>query len=156
MAGKSFEATLDGKGLRFGFVVGRFNSLITERLVEGAKDCLVRHGTSEDDIDVMRVPGAWEMPLGLEWLAKQGGYDALVAIGCVIRGGTPHFEYVAGEVTKGAAAIQRQYALPVAFGVLTTDTIEQAIERAGTKHGNKGWEAAQAALEMAALAKQLG
>lgn len=155
MASKSFEATLEGRGLRFGFVVGRFNTLITERLVEGAMDCLVRHGVSKDDIDVMRVPGAWEMPLGLEWLAKKD-YDALVAIGCVIRGGTPHFEYVAGEAAKGAATIQRQSGLPIGLGLLTTDTIEQAIERAGTKHGNKGWEAAMAALEMAALKKQLG
>lgn len=155
MASKSFEATLDGKGLRFGLVVGRFNTLITERLLEGAIDCLVRHGVDRDDIDVMRVPGSWEIPLGLEWLAKRD-YHALLALGCVIRGGTPHFDYVAAEVTKGAAAIQRQSGLPVGLGVLTTDTIEQSIERAGTKHGNKGWEAAMAALEMAVLKNQLG
>lgn len=155
MVSKSFEATLNGQGLKFGLVMGRFNTLITERLLEGAIDCLVRHGVDRDDIDVMRVPGAWEIPLGLKWMADKD-YDALMAIGCVIRGGTPHFDYVSAEVTKGAANIQMQSGLPVALGVLTTDTIEQSIERAGTKHGNKGWEAAMAALEMAVLRKQVG
>lgn len=152
--GKVFEGALDASGRRFGIVVGRFNALITDRLLEGAVDCLVRHGASPSAIDVMRVPGSWEIPLGLRWMAPRG-YDALVAIGCVIRGGTPHFEYVAGEVTKGAAQIQMQHGLIVSLGVLTTDTIAQAIERAGTKHGNKGWEAALAAVEMAALKRSL-
>ena len=155
MASKTYEATLNGQGLRFGVVVGRFNSLITERLLEGATDCLVRHGVAAEDVEVMRVPGSWEIPLGVKWMAAKG-YDAVLALGCVIRGGTPHFDYVAAEVTKGSAQVQMQSGLPVALGVLTTDTIEQAIERAGTKHGNKGWEAALAALEMAVLKKQLG
>lgn len=155
MASKTYEANLNGQGLRFGVVVGRFNSLITERLLEGAMDCLVRHGVAAEDIEVVRVPGSWEIPLGVKWMAAKG-FDAVLAVGCVIRGGTPHFDYVSAEVTKGAAQVQMQAGLPVALGVLTTDTIEQAIERAGTKHGNKGWEAALAALEMAMLKKQLG
>lgn len=152
---KTYEAVLNGEGLRFGIVLGRFNSLITERLLEGAVDCLVRHGVSEDAIEVMRVPGSWEIPLGVKWLADKGGFDAILSVGCVIRGGTPHFEYVSAEVTKGSAQVQMQTGIPVAFGVLTTDTIEQAIERAGTKAGNKGWEAALAAIEMAVLKKQI-
>lgn len=152
--GKVYEGTLDATGRRFGIVVGRFNALITDRLLEAAIDCLVRHGASRNAIDVMRVPGSWEVPLGLKWMATRG-YDALIAVGCVIRGGTPHFEYVASEVTKGAAHIQTQHGLVVSLGVLTTDTIAQAIERAGTKHGNKGWEAALAAIEMAQLKRTL-
>ena len=152
--GKVFEGSLDASGQRFGIVVGRFNALITDRLLDGAVDCLVRHGASRGAIDVMRVPGSWEIPLGLRWLAGRG-YDALIALGCVIRGGTPHFEYVAAEVTKGAAHVQLQQGLVVSLGVLTTDTIAQAIERAGTKHGNKGWEAALAAIEMVELKRTL-
>lgn len=152
--GKSFEGALNASGRRFGIVVGRFNALITDRLLEGAVDCLVRHGAQRDAIDVMRVPGCWEVPLGLRWMAVRG-YDALIALGCVIRGGTPHFEYVAAEVTKGTAQVQTQHGLVVSLGVLTTDTIAQAIERAGTKHGNKGWEAALAAIEMAELKRSL-
>ena len=156
---RTFEGQLNGAGMRFGIVVGRFNSMITERLLEGAVDCLVRHGVDREEIDVTRAPGSWELPLALEWMA--GGttgkkYDALIAIGCVIRGGTPHFDYVAGEVTKGAFSVQMAHKLPVALGVLTTDTIDQAVERAGTKMGNKGWEAAMAALEMVSLRRSMG
>ena len=154
VVGKTFEGSLNASGRRFGLVVGRFNALITERLFEGAVDCLVRHGASRDAIDVMRVPGSWEIPLGLKWMATRG-YDALIALGCVIRGGTPHFEYVAAEVTKGAAHVQNHHGVIVSLGVLTTENIEQAIERAGTKHGNKGWEAALAAIEMAGLKRSL-
>lgn len=148
------EGSLDASGRRFGIVVGRFNALITDRLLDGAVDGLVRHGAARGAIDVVRVPGCWEIPLGLRWMAGRG-YDALIAIGCVIRGGTPHFEYVAGEVTKGVAQVQMQHGLAVSLGVLTTDSIAQAIERAGTKHGNKGWEAALAAIEMAQLKRSL-
>lgn len=153
---KTYEGQLDASGARYGIVVSRFNSLITERLLEGALDCLKRHGASEASLEVMRVPGSWEMPLAFKWLAQKGGYDAIIALGCVIRGGTPHFDYVAAEVTKGAAHVQMDAGIPVALGVLTTDTIEQAVERAGTKHGNKGWEAAIAAVEMVSLKKSLG
>jgi 6,7-dimethyl-8-ribityllumazine synthase len=149
------EASLVATGLKFGLVVSRFNALITERLLEGALDCFTRHGADPARQEVVRVPGAWEMPLTSKWLAERGGLDGIVALGCVIRGGTPHFDYVAGEVSKGCAQVMMQFGLPVSFGVLTTDSIEQAIERAGTKHGNKGWEAAAAALEMANLAKKL-
>ncbi|MEM7679350.1 MAG: 6,7-dimethyl-8-ribityllumazine synthase, partial [Myxococcota bacterium] len=145
---KTFEGKLNGQGMRFGIAVGRFNSMITERLLEGAIDCLVRHGVERNEIDVSRAPGGWELPLALEWMASGvtgRKYDALVALGCVIRGGTPHFDYVAAEVTKGAFTVQMAHKIPVSLGVLTTDTIEQAVERAGTKMGNKGWEAAIAA-----------
>ncbi|MBK8013315.1 MAG: 6,7-dimethyl-8-ribityllumazine synthase [Deltaproteobacteria bacterium] len=150
------EGKLSGAGLSFGVVVGRFNSLITERLLEGTLDCLRRHGTDDASIHVVRVPGSWEIPLALAWMAKEGRYDGLIALGCVIRGGTPHFDYVAAEVTKGAAHVQQSSLTPVSLGVLTTDSIDQAIERAGTKQGNKGWDAALAALEMANLKKGLG
>ncbi len=151
----TYEGQLSAAGLRFALIVGRFNSLITERLVEGAIDCIVRHGGDREAITIVRVPGSWEMPLALQWIAPKG-HDALIALGCVIRGGTPHFEYVSAEVTKGAAHVQMDSGVPVALGVLTTDTIDQAIERAGTKHGNKGWEAAMAAIEMANLRRALG
>jgi 6,7-dimethyl-8-ribityllumazine synthase len=154
--GKSFEGKLSAEGKKFGLVVSRFNSLITERLLDAAKDCLVRHGAHEKDVDVARVPGSWEIPLAVKWMAQSKRYDAIVALGCVIRGGTPHFDYVASEVTKGSAAVQLNEGVPVALGVLTTDTIEQAIERAGTKHGNKGWDAAAAAIEMVGLRGTLG
>jgi 6,7-dimethyl-8-ribityllumazine synthase len=154
--GKSYEGKLTADGKKFGIVVSRFNSLITERLLDGAKDCLIRHGAAEKDLDVTRVPGSWEIPLAIKWLAESNRYDALLALGCVIRGGTPHFDYVASEVTKGSASVQLTAGVPVSLGVLTTDTIEQAIERAGTKHGNKGWEAALAAIEMVGLRAALG
>lgn len=150
-----YEAQLTASGLKFGLVVSRFNSLITERLLEGALDYLVRHGATRDEQLLARVPGAWEMPLAVQWMAQRPGLDGVIALGCVIRGGTPHFDYVAGEVTKGCAQVQMNTGRPVAFGVLTTDSIEQAVERAGTKHGNKGWEAAAAAVEMANLSRIL-
>lgn len=153
---KVIEAGLEAQGLKFGVVVSRFNHFINERLLEGALDCLRRHGVREQDIEVVRVPGSFEIPLAAKKLAKSRRYDAVICLGAVIRGGTPHFEYIASEVAKGVAATSLEQEVPVAFGVLTTDTIEQAIERAGTKMGNKGWEAALSAIEMANLVKQLG
>lgn len=145
------HGVLGGEARRIGIVVGRFNDFITRRLLDGARDCLVRHGVADDDIEVAWVPGAWEIPSALRLLDRRGKYDALIALGCVIRGATPHFEYVSSGVANGVAAVGVASDVPVVFGVLTTDTIEQAIERAGTKAGNKGWEAALAALEMAGL-----
>lgn len=145
-----------GEGRRFGIVVGRFNELVTRPLLEGARDCLLRHGVEDEDIAVAWVPGAWEIPGTLRRLAALQRVDALLALGAVIRGGTPHFDYVAGQVAAGVAAVGAELQIPVIFGVLTTDTIEQAIERAGTKAGNKGWDAALAALEMADLYTRLG
>ena len=146
---------LNGAGKRFAILVTRFNSLVTEQLVKGAKDCLLRHGVDEDAIDLYRVPGAWELPAAAARIVKSGKYDALVALGCIIRGGTPHFEYVAGEASRGLGAVARDAAIPVSFGVLTTDTVDQALERAGTKAGNKGWDAALSALEMSALFRRM-
>ena len=154
-AGQVFRGFLDGEGLRFGVVVSRFNEFISGRLLSGAKDCLVRHGVREVDIDVAWVPGSFELPLVAQKLAASKRYDAVICLGAVIRGATPHFEYIAAEVTKGIAQVQLATGVPVAFGVLTTDTIEQAIERAGTKAGNKGWDAALSALEMADLMRKL-
>ncbi len=145
------SAGLHGAGKRFGIVVGRFNDFITRPLLAGAHDCLARHGVADDDVEVAWVPGAWEIPGALRRLERRGGFDALIALGAVIRGATPHFEYVSGGVANGVAAVAAASDLPVVFGVLTTDTVEQAVERAGTKAGNKGWEAAIAALEMANL-----
>lgn len=155
MTTKTIEGDLTVRGARFALVVTRFNSFITERLLEGALDTLQRHGAAEADLHVVRAPGAFEMPLVVQQLAKAGKYDAIIALGAVIRGGTPHFDYVAGECTKGIAQVSLQYGMPVAFGVLTTDTIEQAIERAGTKAGNKGAEAAVSAIEMVNLMKEI-
>ncbi len=152
----TIEGRLTIDGAKFAVVVTRFNSFITESLLKGALDTLLRHGAQESDIDIVRVPGAFEMPLVVQQIAKAGKHDAVVALGAVIRGGTPHFDYVAGECTKGIAQVGLQHNLPVAFGVLTTDTIEQAIERAGTKAGNKGAEAAMSAIEMVSLMGQLG
>ncbi|MFN7950826.1 MAG: 6,7-dimethyl-8-ribityllumazine synthase [bacterium] len=149
------EGQLVASGRKFGIVVSRFNSFIAERLLEGAIDGLVRHGATEADIEVVRVPGSFEIPLAAQWLAAAKRHDALICVGAVIRGGTPHFEYVAAEVTKGIAHVQMQHGIPIALGVLTTDTIEQAIERAGTKAGNKGWDAAMSAIEMVDLAAKL-
>lgn len=140
---------------RFGIVVSRFNESITRRLLEGAHDCLIRHGVPEERIEAVWVPGAWEIPLALRALARSGRFSALIALGAVIRGATPHFDYVAGGVANGVASVGLESGLPVIFGVLTTDTIEQAVERAGTKAGNKGWDAALAALEMADLIPRL-
>lgn len=152
---KTIEGTFVGVGGRFGIVVARFNSFVVEALLEGAVDALVRHGIAPTDIEIIRVPGAWELPVAVKRLADKGSYDALIALGAVIRGGTAHFEYVAGEAAKGIAAIQNSTGVPVAFGVLTVENIEQAIERSGTKAGNKGAEAALSALEMVSLLKQL-
>jgi 6,7-dimethyl-8-ribityllumazine synthase len=143
----------DGK--RFGIVIGRFNELITRQLLNGARDCLLRHGADDDSIEAFWVPGAWEIPGTLRLLAATARFDALIALGAVIRGGTPHFDYVAGQAASGVAALAATADIPVVFGVLTTDTIEQAIERAGTKAGNKGWEAALAAIEMVDLYGQV-
>jgi 6,7-dimethyl-8-ribityllumazine synthase len=146
---------LNGDGKRFAILVTRFNSLVTEQLVAGAKDCLLRHGVSEDAIDLYRVPGAWELPVATARVVALGKHDAVIALGCVIRGGTPHFEYVAGEATRGLGAVAREASIPVSLGVLTTDTVDQALERAGTKAGNKGWDAALSALEMAELFRRM-
>ena len=146
------EGKLEAKGLKFAIAVSRFNSFITERLLEGALDCLLRHGCSEEDIEVFKAPGAFELPLLAKKLAKMD-YDAVIVLGAVIRGETPHFDYVAAEVSKGVAAVSLETEKPIIFGVLTTDTVEQAIDRAGAKAGNKGWEAALAAIEMVNLLK---
>lgn len=145
------EGHLNAAGRRFALVVSRFNSFIVEQLVTGAVDALVRHGADPANITIYRAPGAFELPVLAQRVARQGGIDALIALGAVIRGSTPHFDYVAGEATKGLAQVAMQAGLPVAFGVLTVDNIEQAIERAGTKAGNKGAEAALSAIEMADL-----
>ena len=145
------EAKLLAEGKKFAIVVSRFNDFITEKLVSGALDALVRSGARDEDIDLVRVPGAFEIPLMAKRMAAKGRYDAIICLGAVIRGSTPHFDYVSAEVTKGVAVVSLDGDLPVIFGVITTDTIEQAIERAGTKAGNKGWSAAMAAVEMANL-----
>jgi 6,7-dimethyl-8-ribityllumazine synthase len=154
--GKSFEGMLLGKGLKFGLVVSRFNEFITKKLVEGAQDGLLRHGVSQDNIDVAWVPGSFELPLIAKKLAQTKRYDGVICLGAVIRGGTPHFEYIAAEVTKGIAQVGLDSGLPVIYGVITADTLEQAIERAGTKEGNEGFRAATSAIEMANLVKSIG
>ncbi len=150
-----YEGKLDAKGLKVAIAASRFNSFIVDRLVEGAMDALVRHGADAADVELVKVPGAFELPLVAQKLAASKKYDAIVVLGAVIRGATPHFDYVCAEVSKGVAATSLDHGLPIAFGVLTTDTIEQAVERAGTKAGNKGFEAAAGAIEMANLIKQL-
>ena len=152
---KIIQGDLAAKGLKFGIVAARFNDFITSRLVDGAVDGLLRHGAAEGDIEVLKVPGAYEIPLAAKMLAKSKKYDAIICLGAVIRGATPHFEYVSSEVSKGIASVSLDSNVPVIFGVLTTDTIEQAIERAGTKSGNKGWDAALSAIEMANLMRQI-
>ena len=152
---KRIEGDLLADGAHFGIVVGRFNSFVVESLLSGALDCLHRHGVKDDKITVVHVPGAFEIPLAAQRLAATKQYDALIALGAVIRGGTPHFDYVAGECSKGLAQVMLELSVPVGFGVLTVDTIEQAIERAGTKAGNKGVEAAMSALEMVSVLRQL-
>ena len=149
------EGKLDAKGLSFGIIVGRFNSFIAERLLEGALDGLVRHGADDAQIDVLRVPGAFEIPLAASKMAARNKYDAIICLGAVIRGSTPHFDFVASEVSKGVAQVSLASDVPIAFGVLTTDTLEQALERAGGKMGNKGYDAAVAAIEMANLMRGL-
>jgi len=145
------EGVLDGSGKRFALVASRFNELITRKLIDGAQDCLVRHNVAEKNVTLAWVPGAFEIPLVAQRLARAKKYDAIVCLGAVIRGGTPHFDYIASEVSKGIGRVMLEDDVPVVFGVLTTDTVEQAIERAGTKAGNKGWDAALAAIEMADL-----
>jgi 6,7-dimethyl-8-ribityllumazine synthase len=152
---KTIEGDLSVRNARFCLLVSRFNSFVVESLLAGALDTLRRHGASDADLEIVRVPGAFEMPLAARRLAAAKRYDAIIALGAVIRGGTPHFEYVASECTKGLAQVSMQYDVPLAFGVLTVDTIEQAIERAGTKAGNKGVEAALSAIEMVALLRKL-
>lgn len=147
------EGQLDAKGYRFAIIVSRFNSFISERLLEGALDALTRHGGATESLPVIKVPGAFEIPLTAQSLAASGKYDAVICLGAVIRGGTPHFEYVSAEVTKGIAQVSLDSGVPIAFGVLTTDSVEQAIERAGSKAGNKGVEAAMSAIEMVNLLK---
>ncbi len=152
---KIIQGDLSGKGLRIGVVAARFNDFITAKLLEGALDGLQRHGVDENDIEVVKVPGSYEIPLVAKMMAQSKKYHAVICLGAVIRGATPHFEYVSAEVSKGVAAVSMDSGVPVIFGVLTTDTIEQAIERAGTKSGNKGWDAAISAVEMANVVKQL-
>ncbi len=149
------EGHLTAAGRRFALVVARFNHFIVDRLVEGALDAIVRHGGDAGDVTIYRAPGAFELPVLAKRVAERGGFDAIIALGAVIRGSTPHFDYVAGEAVKGLATVGLQHTLPITFGVLTVDTIEQAIERAGTKAGNKGWEATVAAIEMADLFARL-
>ena len=153
---KLFEGVLLGKGLKFGVVVSRFNEFITKKLLEGAQDALLRHGVSEEDIDIAWVPGSFEIPLVARTLALSKRYDAVICLGAVVRGGTPHFEYIASEVTKGIAKVGLETGLPISYGVITADTLEQAIERAGTKAGNKGFDAAVNAIEMANLLRNIG
>lgn len=150
----SYEGMLDAKGIKFGIVVARFNEFISTRLLDGAVDCIIRHGAGKNAIEVAWVPGAFEIPLVAARMAESGKYDTVICLGAVIRGGTPHFDYVAAEVSKGIARVALDSKVPVAMGVLTTDSIEQAVERAGTKAGNKGWQAAAGAIEMAQLMKQ--
>jgi len=149
------EGKISAEGFRFALIVSRFNDFISSKLVEGALDALRRHGAAEDQLTLVKVPGAFEIPLAARKLAESGRYDAVICLGAVIRGSTPHFDYVAAEVSKGIAMVGLESKIPVTFGVLTTDNLEQAIERAGSKAGNKGWDAAMAAMEMANLFKSL-
>ncbi|MBH1941154.1 6,7-dimethyl-8-ribityllumazine synthase [Mobilitalea sibirica] len=152
---RAIEGNLIGSGLKFGIVAGRFNEFIGGKLISGAMDALIRHGVSENDIELTWVPGAFEIPLAAKKLVKTKRYDGVICLGAVIKGSTPHFDYVSSEVSKGIAHVSLETEVPVIFGVLTTDTIEQAIERAGTKAGNKGYDAAITAIEMANLLKQI-
>ena len=152
---RTFEGQLTAAGLRFAIVVSRFNSFITERLLNGALDALARHGASTEAIDVVKVPGSWEVPLAAAEVARQHRYDAVICLSAVIRGETPHFDYVAGEAAKGVAQVAAETGVPVAFGILTTNTLEQAIDRAGAKGGNKGFDAAMTAIETANLLRAL-
>lgn len=152
---KKFEGKLNAEGLKFGIVISRFNDLITSRLLEGALDCLLRHGAKEDDIFVYYVPGSFEMPLMAKKVASSGKVDAVIALSCIIRGETPHFDYIANEVAKGLAKASMDSSVPVSFGVITAETLEQAVNRAGAKTGNKGFQAALSAIEMANLMKEV-
>jgi len=153
---KHFEGKLLGEGLKFGLVISRFNEFITKKLLEGAQDALLRHGVKEEDIEIAWAPGAFEIPLVAKKLAQTKKYDAVICLATVIRGGTPHFEHIAAEVTKGIAKVGLEADLPVIYGVITADTLEQAIERAGTKAGNRGFDAAMSAIEMANLLRSIG
>lgn len=150
------EGKLSAEGYKFCIIVSRFNEFISQKLLEGALDCLVRHHADEKNIDLVKVPGAFEIPLAAQKMAETKKYDAVICLGAVIRGATPHFDYVAAEVSKGIAQTSLKTGVPVSFGVLTTDNIDQAVERAGTKSGNKGWDAAIGAIEMADLIKNIG
>jgi len=152
---KSYEGTLLGEGLKFGVVISRFNEFITARLLEGAQDALARHGVKVDDVEIAWLPGSFEIPLIAKKMAQTGKYSAIICLGAVIRGGTPHFEYIAAEVTKGIANVGLETGVPVIYGVVTADTLEQAIERAGTKMGNAGFQAAVSAIEMANLMRAI-
>lgn len=152
---KVIQGELQAKGLRFAVVVSRFNDFITSKLLDGALDALVRHGAKEEDINVVKVPGSFEIPLVAKKMASKGAYNAVICLGTVIRGATPHFDYVAAEVSKGIAHASFETGVPIAFGVITSDTIEQAVERAGSKSGNKGFDAAITAVEMAQVMKKL-
>jgi 6,7-dimethyl-8-ribityllumazine synthase len=153
---KTFEGELNARGLRFAIVASRFNDFIVDRLLSAAVDTLLEHGVDAPDISIVRVPGAFETPLAVKKLAESGRYDGIVALGCVIRGATPHFDYVAGEASRGIATLSLEHGIPIGFGILTVETIEQAIERAGMKGGNKGADAALAAIQMVTLLRQLG
>lgn len=152
---KEYSAKLNSEGKKFVIITARFNELISEKLAEGAKDCLIRHGCTPEDIDIIRVPGAFEIPLAAKAAAKRKCYNAVICLGAVIRGATTHHEYVASEAAKGIAQVSLSEDVPVTFGILTTETLEQAVERAGTKAGNKGWDAAMSAVEMANLMEML-
>lgn len=152
---QKFEGLLRAEGFSFGIVASRFNHLLVDRLVEGAVDCILRHGGLEENIYLLRVPGSWELPLAVKELINRRKVDGVVALGVLIRGHTPHFEYIANEVAKGLAVVSLEMGRPVGFGVITADTLEQAVERAGTKQGNKGWEAALSVIEMVNLLRSL-
>jgi 6,7-dimethyl-8-ribityllumazine synthase len=152
---KKYEGMLSAEGIRFGIVASRFNHLLVDRLIESAVDCIIRHGGTQDNIHIARVPGSWEIPLITKEMALKQDIDAVIALGVLIRGHTPHFDYIASEVSKGLALVSLEVRKPVSFGIITADSLEQAIERAGTKHGNKGWEAALSAIEMVNLLKSL-
>ncbi len=152
---KIIEGELQAKGLKFGIIVSRFNDFITSKLLDGALDALHRHGADEKDIEIVKVPGSFEIPLVAKKLAAKGTFSAIICLGTVIRGATPHFEYISAEVSKGIASASLETGIPIAFGIITSDTIEQAVERAGTKSGNKGWDAAITAIEMAQVIKKL-
>lgn len=152
---RTVQGVLSAGGLRFGIVVSRFNALVTGRLLDGAVDCLLRHGASEDSLTTVYCPGAFEIPQVAQQMARSGRFDGVICLGCVIRGDTPHFDYIAAEVAKGIGQIALQTNIPTAFGVLTTDTLEQALERAGAKAGNKGWDAAITAIELVQLSRAL-
>lgn len=156
MSMKKFEGTLDAKGMKVGIVVSRFNNFFTDKLLEGAVDCLKRHGADEAKLAVAYVPGSFEIPAAAAKMAQSKKYDAVICLGAIVRGDTPHFDFIAAENSKGVAKLAMESEIPVIYGVITTDTLEQAVERAGTKAGNKGWDAAQAAIEMVNLYKVIG